>query len=153
MPSSLWETSLSKCKVQSSNFKKKLQTGFSLIESLLIVVVIGSVVFLIANIPNALMLIGKSKNLSLAREIAVKQIEDKRTINYASLLNDNSPILDMRLGLLPQGSGTVEVADCDLSICTNGENVKQVKVTVRWQDNKPQEITLTTMIGEGGINQ
>lgn len=129
-------------------------SGFSLIESLLIVVIIGLVVFLIASLPNAMMLIAKSRHLSLAREIAAKQIEDKRTINYSNLVNDDSPIADTRLSLLPQGSGTVEVADCDPSICTQGENIKAVTITVNWQDNnKTQTITLKTMIGEGGINQ
>lgn len=130
------------------------EKGFSLVESLLVVVIIGAVVLLFANIPNALMLIAKSRHVSLAREIAAKQIEDKRTINYVNLVNDNSPISDTRLSLLPGGSGTVEVGDCDPSICTNGEDIKQVAVTVSWRDNnKVQTITLKTMIGEGGINQ
>lgn len=130
------------------------ERGVSLIESLLAVVVIGSVVFLISSIPNALMLIGKSRHLSLAREIAVKQIEDKRTINFANLVNDNSSVVDSRLSLLNQGSGTVEVSDCDPTVCTNGEHIKVVTVTVNWQDNqKPQTVILKTMIGEGGINQ
>ncbi len=131
-----------------------MEKGFSLVESLLVVAVIGSVVFLMANIPNAMMLIAKSKHVSLAREIAVKHIENKRTINYSNLVNDNSPISDSRLNLLPQGSGTMIVSDCDPSVCKNGEPVKQVTVIVSWKDNnKPQTITLKTMIGEGGINQ
>ena len=131
-----------------------MEKGVSLIESLLVIAIIGFVVFLIASLPNALMLISKSRHVSLAREIATKQIEDKRTINYSNLANDNTPINDSRLNLLPGSSGTVEVSDCDLSICTNGEHIKQVAVTVNWQDNnKPQTITLKTMIGEGGINQ
>lgn len=114
----------------------------------------GSVVLLFANFPNALVLVTKSKHTSLAREIATKQIEDKRTINYANLINDTSPITDSRLGSLTQGVGTVEVADCSPVICTGGESLKQVTVTVSWKDNnKPQNITLQTMIGEGGINQ
>lgn len=130
------------------------ERGFSLIESLVVIAIIGSIVFLIANIPNAMMLIGKARHVSLAREIAIKQIEDKRTINYANLVNDNSPIVDTRLSLLPQGSGTVAVEDCDAAVCTNSEHIKQVTVTVTWQDNnKTQTITLKTMIGEGGINQ
>ncbi len=132
----------------------KNEKGVSLIESLLVVVVIGSLVFLISSIPNALILISKSRHISLAREIVVKQIEDKRTINYTNLVNDNSPINDSRLSLLPQGNGIVEVADCDPTVCTNGENIKVVTVIVNWQDNnKPQTIALKTMIGEGGINQ
>jgi len=130
------------------------ERGFSLIESLLVVVVVGLLVFLLASTPNSLMLITKSKHVSLAREIAVKQIEDKRTLSFSNLVNDNSPISDARLGLLPLGSGTVEVIDCDPAICTQGEHIKQVTVTVNWQDNnKAQNIILRTMIGEGGINQ
>lgn len=130
------------------------QRGVSLIESLLVIVIIGSIVFLIASLPNSLMLVGKSRHISLAREIAVKQIEDKRNINYSNLVNDNSVITDSRLGLLPMGSGTVEVLDCDPSVCSNGEHTKQVTVTVFWKDNdKTQTIILKTMIGEGGINQ
>lgn len=132
----------------------KQESGVSLIESLLVVVIIGSIVFLIASIPNALMLIGKAKHVSLAREIAVKQIEDKRMVSYANLVNDSSPLSDSRLSLLPEGAGTVAVEDCSPSVCTNGEHIKQVIVAVSWQDNrKAQNITLRTMIGEGGINQ
>lgn len=128
--------------------------GFSLIESLLVVVIIGSIVFLIANIPNALMLNSKSNHLSLAREIAAKQIEEKRAISFANLANDSSPIFDNRISLLPQGSGTTVVEDCSSVICTNNESMKQITVTVFWKDNnKAQVITLKTLIGEGGINQ
>lgn len=132
----------------------KQESGVSLIESLLVVVVIGVLVFLLASIPNSLMLITKSRHASLAREIAVKQIEDKKTINYTNLVNDNSPVNDTRLSLLPQSGGTVVVEDCLVAICTNGEHIKQITVTVNWQDNnKSQEVILKTMIGEGGINQ
>ncbi|MDD5416006.1 MAG: prepilin-type N-terminal cleavage/methylation domain-containing protein [Candidatus Daviesbacteria bacterium] len=134
--------------------KMKSESGFSLIESLLVVVVVGLLVFLLASIPNSLILITKSKHVSLAREIAVKQIEDKRTINYANLVTDNSPISDSRLAALPQGSGTVTVGDCDPTICTNGEQIKEITVSLNWLDNnKTQTLTLKAMIGEGGINQ
>ncbi len=130
------------------------ERGVSLIESLLVVVVLGSIIFLIASLPNAVMLISKSKHMSLAREIAVKQVEDKRALSFDNLVNDNSPVSDPRLSLLPEGSGSIEVLDCDPAICTNGESVKQVLVTVSWEDNnKPQVVTLKTMVGEGGINQ
>lgn len=130
------------------------EKGFSLIEVLLVIVVIGSVVFLLANLPNALGLISKSRHMSLAREIAAAQIEDKRTISYLNLVNDSSVINDSRISLLPHGSGVVVVAACAEQICTNGENTKQVTVTITWKDNnKTQNIILKTMIGEGGINQ
>ena len=130
------------------------EDGASLPESLLAVVILGVLVLLMANIPNAMMLISKSRHLSLAREIAVKQIEDKRSINYTNLINDTAELSDPRLSLLPEGSGTVIVEDCSPAVCTNGESLKQVTVTVNWLDNnKDQSIALKTMIGEGGINQ
>lgn len=128
--------------------------GFSLIELLLVVVTISTIVFLLANLPNAFLLINKSKHLSLAKEIASKQIEDKRTINFANLINDTTDINDNRINQLPSGAGTTIVADCSPDICTNGENMKQVTVTISWKDNqKIQTVTLNTFIGEGGINQ
>ena len=131
-----------------------MQRGSSLVELLLVIVIIASSVFLIANIPNALTLVGKSKHLSLAKEIASKQIEDKRNISYANLVNDESTITDSSISLLPSGSGTVVVEDCDEAVCTNGENIKKVTVIISWKDNrKDQSVVLTTLIGEGGINQ
>lgn len=133
------------------------EQGLALVESLLVIVVSAAIVFLLANLPNAMNLINKSKHLSLAREIVAKQIEDKRVTNYLNLVNDTTIItssVDSRISALPNGSGTVLVEECPSSICTNGEHVKQVTVTINWKDNnKLQEVTLKTLIGEGGINQ
>lgn len=115
---------------------------------------VGIIVVLMANLPNAFNLMSKSKNLSLAREIATKQIEDKRAIDYNSLANDSTVLIDSRIGLLPNGEGLVVVEDCDISICTNSEPVKQIIVTVSWmENNKSQSVTLQTFVGEGGLNQ
>ena len=131
-----------------------LTRGFSLIEYLLAIAMVGIIIILMANLPNAMGLMNKSKHLSLGREIAAKQIEDKRAVSFANLANDNSAIVDSRINLLPGGSGTVTVEDCDPTICTDEENIKQVTVTVNWQDNnKTQTVSLKTFIGEGGLNQ
>lgn len=133
------------------------ERGVSLIESLLVVVTVAGIVFLMANLPNAMNLVNKSKHLSLAREIAVKQIEDKRATSYSNLVPDTTNItasVDPRMNSLPNSSGTVKVEDCNVQICTNGENIKQVTVTINWKDNsKTQTISLKTFIGEGGLNQ
>lgn len=143
-------------KLLTLNFWRS-QTGVSLIESLMVVAIMAVVVFLMANLPNAMGLINKSKHLSIAREIATKQIEDKRSINYANLVNDTTPItasLDSRINLLPNGSGSIQVENCPVQICTNSEHIKQVAVTINWKDNnKNQTISLKTFIGEGGLNQ
>lgn len=117
-------------------------------------VVIAAVVGLMANLPNAINLLNKSNHLSLAKEIASKQIEDKRAISYANLTNGSLAIVDSRLSTLFNGSGTVLVEDCSIIVCPNGEHVKQITVTVNWKDNnKLQTVTLQTLIGEGGLNQ
>lgn len=128
--------------------------GISLIETLLAVAVVGTAVFLIANLPNAMGLVNKSRHLSLAREIAAKEIEDKRNISYINLVPDTTAIIDSRISLLPSGNGQVIVTDCDPLICTNDEYIKQVTVTVQWKEgSKDQQVSLKTFIGEGGINQ
>lgn len=128
--------------------------GFSLIEPLLVVVMMGVIILVMANLPNAFNLISKSKNLSLAREIASKQIEDKRNVSFSNLVNGTTIIQDPRINSLPQGNGSVTVEDCSAQICTNSEHVKQVSVKVTWQNNsKLQTVSLKTFIGEGGLNQ
>lgn len=132
----------------------KREKGISLVESLLVIVIITAVVTLLTNLPNAISLISKSNNLSLAREIASKQLEDERGISYANLANGSSAVSDPRIASLPQGSGIVLIEDCEASICTYSEHIKKVTVTILWKENgKDQEISLKTFIGEGGLNQ
>src|SRR5258708_1808988 len=136
---------------------RRKEGAVSLIETLLAIAMVGVIVLLLSNLPNAFNLINKSKHISLAREIAVKQIEDKRAINYLNLVNDTTPItnqIEPRISSLPSGSGTVVVEGCNLSICPNGEAIKKITVTVNWKDNnKLQTINIKTFIGEGGLNQ
>ncbi len=128
--------------------------GSSLVEVILIIIVVGSITFLIGNIPSAIGLMTKSSHLSLAREIASKQVEDERSLGYANLVIGTNTISDSRISLLSGGSGTVTVEDCDSQTCPNGEHLKKVTVTITWKDlGKSQTATITTLIGEGGINK
>lgn len=132
----------------------RFMKGVSLIETLVVVVTIGFIVILLANLPSSLGLITRSKHLSIAREIAVKQIEDKRAISYINLSNGTESLNDERINLLPSGWGGVEIQDCNPQICTNSEQIKHIKVTVSWIDNlKEQKISMETFVGEGGLNQ
>lgn len=133
---------------------RKFEHGSSLVEVLLVVAALGVMVALMSNLPNAMTLINKAKHLGLAREIATKQIEDMREIQFTNLVNGDMAVADSRIALLPGGSGVINTADCDSQICTNSENVKQITITVNWSENgKPQQVKLKTFIGEGGLNQ
>lgn len=130
------------------------QRGVSLIETILVVLALGFIVILMANLPNALGLIQKSKHLGVAREIATKQIEDKRATSFINLVNGTTDISDSRMNLLPAGSGQIDISDCDPAVCTNSEAIKKIRATVTWKSsNKDQTVTLETFIGEGGLNQ
>lgn len=137
-----------------SNFKSQISnpTGVSLVELLIVVAVIGFLAILVASIPNSIALIGKSKYVSVAREIAVKQIEDSRAIGYDNLVDGSNAVNDSRLNSLPSGTGSVTISDCDISICASGEDLKQVIVKVSWKESgKDAEVKLTTFVSENGL--
>lgn len=131
--------------------------GVSIIEILVVITLVGFLVMLISTLPNSIGLIGNSRYLSTAREIAVKTLEDKRALSYINLANTSvagEDITDSRLKLLPAGSGKVTIKDCDPLICTKGENTKSVTVKLSWKSsNKDQSLTMNTLISEGGLNK
>lgn len=131
------------------------QGGISLIEVLLIVSMIGFLVLVVSNLPGAMNLISRSNHQSIAREIATKQIEDKRALSFANLAltgPDGVSYIDSRLSLLPSGAGKVIIVDCDPTICTQSENAKQVTVEVTWKEfGNDTKVTLHTLIAEGGL--
>ncbi len=128
------------------------QTGFGLIEILLVSMFIGLLVILIAGIPNSLSLVGQSRYLSVAREIANKTIEDIRLLGYDNLVNSEESIVDTRISLLPGGSGTYAIENCDASVCLRGEHLKKLTVKVSWKENsKDQQIKIVTMISDNKL--
>jgi len=128
------------------------EKGVFLIEILIVISIVGFLVILIASLPNSINLIGKSKHLSIAREIAVKEIEDKRAVPYINLVKGEVTIQDPRINLLPSGKGISLIEDCAIPVCTNQENAKLVTVSLSWQESgKDQQIVLKTLIAEGGL--
>lgn len=128
--------------------------GFGLIEVLVVIVIIGFLSLLLSSIPNSLTLIGKSKYLNIAREIADKQVEEKRVIPYANLANGTTNVIDDRLSGLPGSSGTITIDDCTPQVCTNNELMKQLTVTINWNElGKAQTLKISTLISEDGLGK
>ncbi len=128
--------------------------GFSLIETIIVIVSIVALMLVLANLPASIKLITKSNHTSIAKEVAVKSIEDIRDLSYVNLVPGITQIIDSRLVDLPSGSGTIVVEDCDETICTNDEETKKVTVNVVWREgDKDQKVSITTLISEGGVNQ
>lgn len=134
--------------------KSRSQSGFSLVELLLIIATIGFLGLLVANLPSAMSSITKSRHASVAREIASKQIENLRKQSYENLLNSTNTFTDSNLSNLPGGSANYQIADCPEAVCTLDENAKEIKVTVAWvESGENKSVELTTMISEGGLVQ
>lgn len=139
---------------QLAQYLKIKNKGTSLVEILLVITLVGFLVLIIGNLPNSMALIGKAGHQSLAREIGSKKIEDLRSMQYINLANGESPLTDYRLNQIPNGMGTYLIEDCDLLICTNGEQAKKIVVIVSWKEgSKDTQIKLETLISEGGIGQ
>lgn len=128
------------------------QSGFTLVEVVLALMIVVFVVMMIVNLPPSLGLIGKSKQEGLAKDIASTKLENLRSQGFDSLANGTSPLTDTRLSSLPEGSGEVIVEDCPETVCTNGEIAKKVGTKVEWKHSSGvKSIELTTIISKGGL--
>ena len=140
--------------IQRANFPNHNDRGVSLVEILLVIASVSFLMLLMANIPNSISLIGQVKRVSLALQIAQKQIEDRRNVVFLNLANGTSAITDSRIHSLPEGGGSVLIDDCGPLICTQSEVAKQISVTVSWKESgKDKDVKLQTLISEGGLNQ
>lgn len=132
------------------------QAGFSLIELILVVFIVGSIILLIINIPNSIKLVGNSKNESIAKAVAIKKIEDLRSLGYSNLGDGETQISDLRLKSIPQGTASYIISPCPSTppdiVCQNNEEIKMVEVKVSWkEEGKVKEFKLTTLISQGGL--
>jgi Tfp pilus assembly protein PilV len=139
----------------------KNQHGFMMMEIIAGIVIIGLIVLVINKIPQAIKLIGRSRNQSLAEQITTKAIEDLRAKTYQNLANTSTPqsLADSRISSLPNGSGTYEVKDCPgisdpQPVCKSSpvEHTKYVTAKVTWTDEgKATTVEFDTLISEGGL--
>lgn len=128
------------------------QTGISLLEVVISLTMIGFILLIILNIPQATRLIGASKHESLAKDIVVQQIERLRSQAYDNLPLGTVTISDPRLSTLPQSSSSVIVSNCPNITCPNGEQTKMVEVKVSWQEeSKVKNVDVYTFISKGGL--
>lgn len=129
------------------------QNGFSLVELVIAVSLVGVIVLIVGNIPNAIRLVTSSQSESVVRQVAARKIEDIRAAGYESLPEQGTTaISDTRLSQLKSSSAFMTVDDCPVNICPNGEAVRQVTLTISWsEDGEPKTYQLVTLIGEDGL--
>lgn len=132
------------------------QSGFSLIEPILIVATVGLIALLINNLPMAASSIAGSRRLSIAREAASKKIEDLRKVDFDLLSETSNPLdfTDPTLTSLPLVSSRYEILGCPVDICPEEEAAKVVKVKVTWKEAQGEKnVELVTIISRNGLGK
>lgn len=126
--------------------------GFSLVEIIIGIFIVGLIVLVIGNFPNAINLVTSSQADTKIREAAAKKMEDIRLAGYDNLANGTTPINDNRLNELGNVSAFTVISDCPVSICSGSELVRQVKITISWSENgEPKTYQLITLVGKDGL--
>ena len=130
----------------AQNYKKNLQSGFSLLEVPISLFIIAVMLLVYAAASNTLMLNRNSREADLANYIAVSEIEDLRNTGYANLPASGAfthPLLDQ----LPSGTATITITDYN-------NDTKEAVVTVSWKDQgsfAAHSAVLTTLINKYGL--
>jgi Tfp pilus assembly protein PilV len=128
------------------NKNLKRQEGMSLIEVLVVLFFIGAMLTLYGAALNTMSLTKKLRYENYAYHIAGKKIEELRQIPVDSL-PDSGIISDAMAQMLPQGSGNFTVSNYPTLT-----GLKEITVTVTWNDGASKQIQLRTLAGTGGIN-
>jgi prepilin-type N-terminal cleavage/methylation domain-containing protein len=126
--------------------------GFSLVEVIIVIFLTGTLVLVIANIPQAIRLVTGSQAESKVREVVAKKVEDIRLLGYDNLVNGTTSLDDPRLNDLPGLLASTVISDCPAEICTGGELAKKVSITVSWKENnEPKTYQVNTLVSKGGL--
>jgi len=125
----------------------KFEAGFSLVEIIVSISVILVIFSLLILEIDALSISKKQRYEYIASQIANNQIETLRATSYDSLPSSGT-ISDSQLSQLPSGAGSFTVSDYP-----DYTNLKQLSVTVTWNDGASKSFVITSLVGGQGINQ
>ncbi|MGE5298129.1 MAG: type IV pilus modification PilV family protein [Acidobacteriaceae bacterium] len=122
------------------------QEGTSLIEVLILLFLIASMLVLYGAAVNTLTMSKRLRNENYAYHIANKQMEELREQNVTALPASGT-ITDPMLANIPSSSG-------DFTVTNHGvfTGLKELTVTVSWNDGRARQIQLKSVAGSGGIN-
>ncbi len=122
------------------------QDGFSLIEVVISMLMIAVILVLYASALNLATLSRKLRYENLAYHTANKQMESLRAMSYGAL-PASANIVDPMLSQIPSGDGDYTVENYP-----GHANLKEIVVTITWNDGVAKSIVLRSLAGLGGIN-
>lgn len=129
-------------------FKQKNQSGFSIVEVVLTLFIIGVTLLLFQMVSNTVVLNKYNRYKEIALRIAENEVQVLRTTNYANLPSSGS-FSDSLLSTIPQGTGTITISQIDTGF-------SQATVTVTWRNptsTSNQQIVLSTYLWQYGLGK
>lgn len=124
----------------------KSENGMSLIEVVVSMFMITVLFIFYAAALNTVALTKKNTFENIAYHIANKQMEALRGTPYASLPASGT-ISDALLAQIPSGSGNFTVGNY-----SGYSGMKEIIVTVSWNDQTARQVVLRSLAGSGGLN-
>jgi Tfp pilus assembly protein PilV len=122
------------------------QKGTGLIEVIVCMFMVAVLLVLYASALSTVATTRKLRYENLAYHTATKQMETLRNTAYASLPSSGT-ISDSLLSQIPSGAGSFTVTSYP-----GYSNIKEIVVTVTWNDGLAKQVVLKTLAGTGGIN-
>lgn len=130
------------------------EKGISLIEIILVAAAVIALTLLLGTLPPAMSSINRSRHISMAREIVAREIEYLKKQPYTDLLEGVNLFTDPNLNSLTNGSAGYEIKSCSDLVCTHGEDIKEIKVSVSWSEaGEPNKMELVTLVYAKGVGQ
>lgn len=124
----------------------RYQSGSSLVEVIISLFMIAVLLVLYASSLNSVAMTRKLRSENIAYHIATKQMETLRNTTYETL-PETGTITDPLLAEIPSGAGSFTSAEF-----SGHAGLKEIVVTVSWNDPIAKQVVLKTLSGTGGIN-
>ena len=132
--------------LENQKLKFKRQAGTSLIEVVICMFILGVLLVFYTAALNTVAESRKLRNENFAYHVANQQMEDLRATAFASLPASGT-ITNSLLSQIPSGAGSFTVTNYP-----SYSGMKEIVVTVTWNDGLARQIVLKTLAGNGGIN-
>ncbi|HEX5430101.1 MAG TPA: prepilin-type N-terminal cleavage/methylation domain-containing protein [Patescibacteria group bacterium] len=127
---------------------RNVQAGMSLIEVVVSLFLVLVLLLVYVAALNTVALVKRNNYSDLAFRVASKQMETLRGTPFGSLGDTSgTAISDAMLSQIPSGAGTYAISDDP-----DMDGVKDITVTVTWNDGKDKSAVLQTRAASGGLN-
>jgi prepilin-type N-terminal cleavage/methylation domain-containing protein len=128
---------------------QKTEQGFTIIELLVTIAVVGIMVPTLAGFVNTLNRFNdRARDLTLVNSLAENKIEGLRSIGYSGISNGTTSFVSE----LPTSLGSPRTAT--YTVTTPNTGIKQVDLTITFNDHgSTQSVKYRTYIGELGVGQ